>query len=104
LKNGIGFLGNDKCEIKIKNIKMNKEEMLNIIKKYLKGIDPFAYEAIKCLFIQNNDKAAFMVWSHYQEYYNIQLSNEEFYVEQKWYYGFVTRSTAPAVECISDSK
>ena len=64
------------------------ENVIKIVEKHLKIKDPFAYEAIKCLFMQNNNKAAFIVWSHYQEYYNIQLSDEELYIEQKWYYGF----------------
>jgi len=66
----------------------DKENILNIIENKLKKIDPFAFDAIKCLFIQNNDKSAFMVWSHYQEYYHIKLLDEEIYIEQKWYYWF----------------
>ena len=49
---------------------------------------PFAVDAIECLLKDNNDKSAFMVWLSFKGKLNIELSNEEESIEQKWYYWF----------------
>jgi len=66
----------------------DREKFRLLAEKKLKNTNPFAQDAIECLLKDNNDKSAFMIWLSFTGLYNIELSKEEDYIVQKWYYWF----------------
>ena len=71
-----------------KQFTLDRNSFKELIEKKLKKINPFAYDAIVCLIDNDNDKSAFMVWLSFTGLYNIDLTEDEDKIVQKWYYWF----------------
>jgi hypothetical protein len=66
----------------------DREKFRLLVNNKLKQMDPFAVDAIECLLKDDNDKSAFMIWLSFKGKYNIELSEEENNIVQRWYSRF----------------